>query len=389
LPAGKGTSEKTLWWTDDLIVGHYGEGDVTIENANVVSAATIIGSETGSRGVVTVRGSESRWDADELYVGLHGDGTLLIEDGAVFSVNSGIGTLINHKGRVVVESQDLPSEMETRPLFLSNNGLLTIREKGLVVSTNCIIGLDGEGKVLIERTDRELSWKMNSLLLGNVIEDQSGETEIAGTGILELHGDPLVMVSGDLEINQGSTLRGTGEVEVIGDASNEGTIAPGVAGIQDIAKGTVGGGPRVLILDGNLTMNGGEILAQVDGTEEGQYDQLIVSGVADFKDSTIRIRLGDGYTPQPGVSFPVVDVTGEFNMENVTVESETLGFGFDLLLEGGELVAVTKETNRFDVQPNPRDGVVDSRDLFEWLRAIKEDEEPGDVLFDFAQFWVK
>ncbi|MCA9438384.1 MAG: hypothetical protein KC978_21545, partial [Candidatus Omnitrophica bacterium] len=203
------------------------------------------------------------------------------------------------------------------------------------------------------------------------------------------HGDPLVMVNGDLEINQGSTLRGTGEVEVIGDATNEGTIAPGIAGIQDVAKGTEGGGPRVLILDGNLTMNGGEILAQVDGTEVGQYDQLIVSGVADFKDSTIRIRLGDGYTPQPGVSFPVVDVTGEFNMENVTVESETLGFGFDLLLEGGELVAVTKETNRFDVQPNPRDGVVDSRDLFEWLRAIKEDEEPGDVLFDFAQFWMK
>ncbi|MCA9443457.1 MAG: hypothetical protein KC964_21830, partial [Candidatus Omnitrophica bacterium] len=206
---------------------------------------------------------------------------------------------------------------------------------------------------------------------------------------LELHGDPLVMVSGDLEIDRGSTLRGTGEVEVIGDTTNEGTIAPGIAGIQDIAKGTVGGGPRVLILDGNLAMNGGEILAQVDGTEAGQYDQLIVNGTADFIDSTIRIRVGEDYTPQLGDSFPVVDVTGEFNVENVTVRSESRAFGFDLMVEDGKLIAVTNETNGFDVQPNPRDGLVDSRDLFEWLRAIKEDEEPGDVLFDFAQFWVK
>lgn len=388
----RGVSEQLSYLeTGKLFVGLSGDGDLTIENAAVRSADVVIGSETGSSGVVNVRQSESRWDMDYLLVGVHGNGTLLIEDGAIVSVDSGIGTFIDNGSHVTVTStsENLPSELETQPLFISDNSFLTIQENALVVSTGSIVGFSGKGTVLIERSDHEVSWLLDDLDLGSVIEDESGEEVIDGIGTLELHGDPLVRVNGDLEIDEGSTIRGTGEVEVIGDASNEGTIAPGIAGIQDVAKGATGGGPRILIFDGNLTMNGGEILAQVDGTAEGQYDQLIVNGTADFIDSTIRIRVGEDYIPQLGDSFPVVDVTGEFNVENVTVRSESRAFGFDLMVEDGKLIAVTNETNGFDVQPNPRDGLVDSRDLFEWLRAIKEDEEPGDVLFDFAQFWVK
>jgi len=143
-------------WTNysTLRVGHYGTGELIIENGGSVSHTTSnIGSSSSGNGTAIVTGTGSTWtNSSGLVIGSTGTGALLIENGGSVSNNHGyIGNNTDSSGTVTVTGIGSTwTNNGTLWVGSSGTGELTV-ENGGVVTTRTLVAslanLHGNGTI--------------------------------------------------------------------------------------------------------------------------------------------------------------------------------------------------------------------------------------------------
>lgn len=190
-----------------------------------------------------------------------------------------------------------------------------------------------------------------ALAMGGAITGTGGVSK-AGNGVLDLKGNStysggttvaggLLLVDGsigDVTVNSGATLGGTGTVTSI--TSSTGSVAPGdaptVTGIlNDTGAYTTG--------------SGGSFNVNINGVNAGtNYDQLTVGGAINLTNATLNVSTGS-FTPVPGEQFTILKntpnqaITGNFTglAEGATVVANGNDFTISYVGGSGHDVVLT------------------------------------------------
>lgn len=153
------------------------------------------------------------------------------------------------------------------------------------------------------------TWKSGGIAIGNRVDpdgiplpptapDVSGTVIVANGGVIE----------SDINVFNDGVLAGDGTV--VGSIWNSGgVIAPGLS-------------PGVLTVDGNFTMDTGQLLIEIAGLGSGEFDRLIVSGFIAITGGDILLEFLPGFTPTGGSIIPFLTATG-----GVTI-GDAVTFGF-------------------------------------------------------------
>lgn len=216
---------------------------------------------------------------------------------------SGAGTTVTVHGDSGTFSD--PNEIGFVQIGRSGDGILRVLD-GAVVS-NDPLGRTGIG---IPRGD-------DGVAHGNVVVNGTGSTLNAGAildigdgsgrggqGRLSVEDGGLVTAT-TINVRQGGVLTGNGTVvagtvNVLGGLDNRGgVIAPGLS-------------PGVLVIDGDLILDGGTLVLEADSLTE--IDQIIVTGNAVFGPGVIEVILG--FTPDPFDPLEFFDVAGTTTIED-------------------------------------------------------------------------
>ncbi|MET1414405.1 Ig-like domain-containing protein [Roseibium sp. HPY-6] len=126
------------------------------------------------------------------------------------------------------------------------------------------------------------------LFLDSAAEVGATDFRVGEQGALEVAG----VVEGDLTVEDGGALFGSGTVTGNVNAAPLATIGPGFS-------------PGTLTIGGDLVLEG-LLELEVGGSDTALNDALVVLGQADLSNSTIRIVFVDGYTPQSGETFDLI-----------------------------------------------------------------------------------
>ena len=159
----------------------------------------------------------------------------------------------------------------------------------------------------------------------NTYTQTDGNTKVLTGGVLSA-------AAVDLE---GGTLGGGGTIAA-NVIVNGGTLAPG--------------DPTTTSIAGDLTVDAGEIVLDIDGTASGTFDSLDVDGNLHLDGGTLDIVFEGGFLPQTGDEWNLFSFTGQEdgpgfaqivfqNAGNVQLESFFNDGSFKLEAAGGETVA--------------------------------------------------
>jgi T5SS/PEP-CTERM-associated repeat protein len=173
-----------------LYVGNSGSGTLSITNGGVVTSGNYsdayVGYNDGSTGIATVSGANSNWDmGDDLYVGYSGNGTLLVTGAGTVGNNSGcgyIGYTSGSTGEVTISDTNSNwSVHDTLYIGRSGGGTLSILSGGRVSSSNYnYVGYNSgsTGKVTVDGANSQ--WYTGyDLCVGN---SGSGELDVTNGG---------------------------------------------------------------------------------------------------------------------------------------------------------------------------------------------------------------
>lgn len=351
---------------DDLQIGRYGSGELTVRNGGVVtnSGDGTVGDKTGGVGTVTVDGSDSRWEVgDNLEVGYDGTGTLTIRNGGtVTSVevariafgSGGDGTL-NVTGTDSL--LDLASDLEVGSAGI---GRLNVTDGATVQGNDGIIGVGTEATGMVTIDGSGSSWQASDEIFvgfngaGTLRIENGGTlsssvawvgTNSGSTGTVEIRGSGSQWTTtSDLSVGaagEGSLLLVDGGSVRVGLQSYIGNSAGGVGtvtirgsgsewvGSQNLQVGNDGAGTLNLsegarvLLDWDLKVNSASSLnAIIDGNSVIQLGLDPGVGVGDFTNDG-QVNLIAGAALAAGTYEPIqLGTAGSFNGSG-----ETLGVG--------------------------------------------------------------
>jgi autotransporter-associated beta strand protein len=180
------------------------------------------------------------------------------------------------------------------------------------VNSNISIGSlqgDSTGSVSMNANLTVGSTNLSTTFGGSI--NGAGSLTKVGTGTLELTGDSgysgtttvnggTLLVNnvtgsgtggGDVGVNSGATIGGTGNVGNL-NINFGGTLAPGNS-------------PGVFSVGGHLNL-AGTLAIQLGGTAPGQYDQVVVGFGATLSNPTLTLSLVNSFTPTFGEQFVIV-----------------------------------------------------------------------------------
>lgn len=299
--AGRGYSKGSVLvdgigssWTinDDLSVGHQGQGTLTISNGGVVSSGSARVASFGqeAKGVVTVDGEGSRFNVvDNIYIGRWGDGTVTIANGGAVSAR---GVIVGGTGKLVIgaapeeeaaaagtldtDSIDLDSAT-ARLVFNHTNADYAFDAK---ITGHGIIELSGPGTTVLTGDSRDFTGEI-SLVDGELVVDgwlggdMTSKSRLSGTGIVRNasvvgggviapgHDDVgTLAVEGNLYMGPGATY----EVEITSGSSDLIQVT-GIAYV-DGADITVARSP------GPLALGAGYIILSAEGGFFGSFGEV-------------------------------------------------------------------------------------------------------------------
>jgi hypothetical protein len=157
--------------------------------------------------------------------------------------------------------------------------------------------LDGEGS-------EQLSQAVSGIVIhrGSLVKQGSGTWTIDKNltspvsaeviaGVLEVNS---ALTTAELTVNSGATLAGSGNV--IGNIINNGLVSPGTS-------------PGILTITGNYDQSASGSL-EIEIASLTSFDQLRISGTAPL-DGQLGITLLNGYVPDPGDTFTIIQAAGE------------------------------------------------------------------------------
>ena len=325
-----------------------GSGTLTITSGGVVNTGpATLGLQAGTAGTVTVMGSGSELNtgANTLSVGFSGQGTLTIQNGGVVNNNSVafIGANPGSVGTVTVTgagSQLISNGLHGLYVGVDGQGTLTIQNGGMVEDSQTLIasgnGANGAaaiGAVTVTGAGSELN-SAGGVFVGydggqGTLTIQNGGAVSDGYGIVGgISGSPgsVLLDAGTwintewLDIAPGG---GIGTVTV----QDGGQLTAGEMSIE--SGGTLNVDPSTVDVNGDFTLSsGGLLLLAIAGTGPGSYSQLDITGTGTF-DGIIEFEFIDGFAPQAGDTFDLINATGGANLSGATFHIEGLAPGFE------------------------------------------------------------
>ena len=167
----------------------------------------------------------------------------------------------------------------------------TFRNRGLVTKQN----LAGTTQVTIAFYNDDPGARVevaSGILQIDNFTQNAGTTDVATGATLASGGNTLTLQGGELT-GMGTVMVNQGNGTLVNVA---GTISPG-------GDGTVG----TLTIAGSLTNQAlGVVNIDIDGTDAGTYDQLIVTGTVTLNGGTVNVTFGPDYSPTDQDSFTVL-----------------------------------------------------------------------------------
>ncbi len=295
------------WSSAILEIGNFGDGELAISDGGAIQAGTIsVGRQSDSDGTLTISGQSSTISGQILRVGDAGRGQLVIADRSLVITSSlgeiGTGTQSNSSAHGTVTVSGSGSSWinhDTLGIGARGKGELTIADGGLVTCDHCYIAVydnvvpneaGSEGTVIVEGNDSMLR-VVDTLSIGGVLGQpggtgtlivrQGGTLLVGETAYISRDGK-LVLEGGSLDadvINFRSALGGEGQFDWISGklrVAHFGRSLVNTAGIL-----TPGEGIGSTTIDGSYTQEiAATVEIEIDGPEEGEYDTVMVDGIA-------------------------------------------------------------------------------------------------------------
>lgn len=285
----------------NLMVGHFGNGTVTVKDGATVSARTsFVGQNAGATGLMEVSGAGSTWTTtDSVYIGESSTGTARILQGGTATAGSGLnlGSAANGNGSILITGAD--SSFQSSALKVGINGIghfqvddaavatvngrvdlaMAGTSRGTIkVGTDAVLAVGGAtttqisagtGQGLFELAGGTLRANAALMLLSDVVvsadstlDTQSGISAyrtFSGAGQLRKTGlSTLLLFDADSSAWTGGLQVDEGRVSVFGSKS----VGTGVLGLAD---GTTLGLANAVQLDNSVQLQGEVAVEVADG----------------------------------------------------------------------------------------------------------------------------
>jgi len=234
---------------------------------------------------------------------ISGSGGKQLADNALLSV-SGTATLAGSQSIVNLASAGAPAQVDIGP-----GGIFELQSDVGFSESPITVG-SNQGALIVDGTLRKTGGSGNSDVSVDWQVENNGEIEV-GSGTIRFFGE--VTQNGTVDLSGGNVeFRGN----VVGDGNFTG------AGLATFRRDyRPGASPAEISFEGDLqfSTSAANLLIEIGGTADGQYDQLLVSGTAELAGS-LRvdwIDLGSGlFAPAAGDVFEVISaedgITGAF-----------------------------------------------------------------------------
>ena len=350
------------------------DGQVVI-NSDAADSALHIGRRVGDQGfatlvngsVLTVTGATT----PRIFVGRDGTGELNVLSGSSVLIQgssatdadldagiqisqdgngddaAGAGSLLVDDATVTVEAGNAFINVGTVGL-----GEMTVRN-GAIVNVEggdgfgfVGVGREGDGTLVIESggqvnvtsasDDKSVFVAQGAGSVGTLIVDGAGSSLDAGN-ILGVGLDFDLATSGGtgtVSVRDGGVIRAAETyIGANGFLGGNGTIGGSIFNLG----GTVGPGlsPGVLTIDGDYVQDAGVLLIEIAGLLPGQFDVLVVDGVAEFTGGSILFSFLDDFLPKAGDAIEFLVADAIVGLENVSLQYAGAGPGFQFQLLGG------------------------------------------------------
>ncbi|ALF60516.1 autotransporter domain-containing protein [Psychrobacter urativorans] len=254
--------------TESLRVGNYGKGNTTIANDGSVQAKTVsLGHKNTGEGGLIVTGSNSQLTTGELLIiGRYGKGSTTIANGGSVRANTVyLGEYIGSKGDLTVTGSN--SQLETESLRIGNygKGSTTITNGSSVQAKTISLGHKdtGEGDLIVTGSNSQLNAD-ELLIIGRY---GKGSATIANGGYVRanlIDVGVLAGSEGDLTVTGSNSQLNTNTSYVGRAGKGSATIADGGSvHTQDVYLGFLAGSK------GNLTVTGSNSQLSTDNLYVG------------------------------------------------------------------------------------------------------------------------
>jgi T5SS/PEP-CTERM-associated repeat protein len=315
-----------------VVVANEGNGSLTVSGGGSVSTGggAIIGGANG-RGTMTVTDDGSTWTSGGLVaIGQLGTGTLTIAHHGAATLASDIDIGGHGNGTLVIDGGDLTVAGN---LTLDGNSTLNLSSGSIATGGSAKIGAtSGSAQASVSGG----SWTVGGAMSVGTVNSGSGSLTVLSGGQVAVGNNLVVNPTGTLTV-QGGLISGN-------VVNNGGTITPGDA-------------TGVMNVQGDFLQATGTLLMEIDGTDPSQFDQLLVSGKAEFDGGTIEILFGQGFTPANGDNFQLILANlGLIDLGvNIDVQGLPPGFVFtDAFTANGFAFSISEQPNT----PAPEPGTL-------------------------------
>jgi len=126
--------------------------------------------------------------------------------------------------------------------------------------------------------------------------------------------DGGTVTANTITVDTGGLLNGQGGNIVSSVVNAGGTVTPGDA-------------TGIMHITGDYTQTAGTLLFEIDGLGPGQFDQMLVSGLANITGGAIDIQFGNGFVPAAGESFDLLSAALGLTIGNVLFDVTGLPAG--------------------------------------------------------------
>jgi T5SS/PEP-CTERM-associated repeat protein len=376
----------TLTVTNELKVGFFGTGTLSIANGGTVSggrrasgAPAVVGDYGGSQGTVTVDGTGSRWTSGFVQVGRAAPGTLSITNGGtVFSSGCRIAGGPGVQGGVIVDglsstwivgSELLIGDDGTATVQITNGGAVSSFYDSWIAfepNSSGMVTVDGPNSIWSHQGTLVIGLYAPAILQisnGGVVsvcgdfacigcdsESQQSTVTVDGadsywtnTGHVFVAGSALgpggtsllrvdngaTVTAANLTVHEPGTLAGSGFIETTGGTTIEGTLAP----------------DQTISFTGNLAF--GATATMLSTVTPTSADSSFVEGTA-MLNGTLGVTLTGGPFPV-GTQYTLLQANGGLNGTTFSTASISAPPGVN--------AQVTYDTNHVYLLIEPSEGI--------------------------------
>ncbi|MCA9416010.1 MAG: hypothetical protein KC917_07060, partial [Candidatus Omnitrophica bacterium] len=329
-------------WTcgAELRIGDEATGEVRVSSGtlqSLVGDPVYIGYVEGSTGCLILEGEDSRLDTfGRVDVGFQGDGTLIVDGGAQASIDGTlhIGGVAENEGRGRVDIKDgIPNQLQSRiqagllEVGVSGRGILNLLDTASLGADAARFGTEAGGDAIVQIRRSSIIDISGNVTIG---QNEPAEFETRGKAniILDEVDDEFAILEGNqITLHEGSAIIGNGIVCAEGGFTNEGGTLTPSVDVDEILS-KQGATSNTLTIQGNYTMTSGVLEIAASGLGLGEHGIIEVTGTADIQSASIHFVFQDGFLPKTDDEIPFFMGEGDLTVETLAFTYEGAAPGF-------------------------------------------------------------